>query len=161
MSGSVTHVWRPSSARRVVLDGFAPVARGAVLSAPAPLSWPAKDPGDVLDYEFDIAAALVGNEGDPIVSLSAVITPGDAQDLQLASMLADGSRAVFWFSGGQAGVTYVVQVSLTTASGRSLGRAVLLPVLALASAAAPSSALTTDLGGVVTDSLGNPILIGG
>ena len=161
MSGTVAHVWRPSSARRVVLDGFAPVARGAVLSAPAPLSWPAKDPADVLDYEFDIAAALLGNEGDPITALSAVVSPAASSDLQLASMRADGSRAVFWFSGGRAGVTYVVQVSLTTASGRSLGRAVLLPVLALATAAAPSGALTTDLGGVMTDSLGYPILIGG
>jgi hypothetical protein len=145
----------------VVLDGFAPVARGAVLTAPAPLSWPAKDPADVLDYEFDISAALIGNEGDPITALSATITPASPSDLQLASMLADVSRAVFWFLGGQAGTTYVVQVSLTTASGRSLGRAVLLPVLALATATAPSSALTTDLGAVVTDSLGNPILVGG
>jgi hypothetical protein len=144
-----------------VLDGFAPVARGAVLSAPAPLSWPAKDPADVLDYEFDIAAALVGNEGDPITALSAVITPGAPGDLQVSSMLADGTRAVFWFAAGRAGVSYVVQVTLTTASGRVLGRAVLLPVLALATASAPSSALTTGLGGILTDNFGNPILIGG
>lgn len=160
MSASMTYVWRPSSARRVVLDGFAPVARGVVPTVPAPLSWPAKDPADVLDYELDIAAALVGNEGDPIVTLQATVSPAAAGDLTVTSLAADGSRAVFWFAGGQAGTTYVVQVSLATASGRTLGRAVLLPVLGLATATAPASALTTDLGAVVTDAQGNPILTG-
>ena len=156
----MTHVWRPSSARRVVLDGFAPVPRGVTQSAPLPLSWPAKDPGDVLDYEFDISAALVGNEGDSIASVTATVTPSAALDLTVQSIAADGAVAVFWFAGGQVGTTYVVQVAVTTTSGRTLGRAMLLPVLALATASAPASALTTNQGTVVTDQLGNPILLG-
>ena len=44
-----THVWRPSSSRRILLDAFIPVARGAPAIASPLLAWPTKDPGDVLD----------------------------------------------------------------------------------------------------------------
>ncbi len=57
-----THIWKPSTARTVVLDTFIPVPRGSAAIASAPLNWPAKDPADVLDYQFDISPALVGNE---------------------------------------------------------------------------------------------------
>ena len=59
MSGT-TQIWRPSNARRVALDGFAPVPRGASQSVPPAPAWPAKDPADVLDYEVDISAANSG-----------------------------------------------------------------------------------------------------
>ena len=62
-----SHVWRPSSARILYLDSFIPVARGSAAMAPAPLSWPAKDPADVLDYQFNVASAVVGNDGDAIL----------------------------------------------------------------------------------------------
>ena len=75
MSQSITRVWRPSTARRVILDGFAPVPRGSSLSNPPLLSWPAKDPADVLDYEFDITAALAGHESDAVAAVSVVPSP--------------------------------------------------------------------------------------
>jgi hypothetical protein len=155
-----THVWRPSSARRLVLDGFVPVPRGTVPAVPAPLSWPAKDPADVLDYEFDISAALEGNEGDGIASLSVTISPDATGDLVMNSMAADGPMAVMWFAGGQAGTTYIVRITATTQSGRTIGRAVLLPVQSLSAPVVPASALTTNAGAVVTDQNGNPILLG-
>lgn len=157
---TTTHVWRPSSARRVVLDGFAPVPRGTLPTTPAPLTWPAKDPGDVLDYEFDIAAALVGNRGDAIASVAVSISPNAAGDLTLNSTAADGANAVLWFSGGQAGTIYSVHVTVVTANGRTIGRAILLPVLPLAAAAPSSEALTTQQSAAVTDQNGNPILLG-
>lgn len=160
VSSTVTHMWRPSTARRVVLDGFAPVPRGVAQSAPAPLSWPAKDPSDVLDYEFDVSSALVGNEGDAIANVSASVTPNGTGDLAINSVSLDGAVAVFWMSGGHAGTTYVVAVSVTTNSGRTIGRVVLLPVLSLANATVTAGALTTNLGAVVTDQGGNPILLG-
>jgi hypothetical protein len=159
-TSAINHVWRPSTARRVVLDGFAPVPRGVTQFVPAPLSWPAKDPSDVLDYEFDVASALTGNEGDGISGINASVTPNAPGDLTITSVAADGSIAVFWMAGGRAGTTYVVSVTVTTTSGRTLGRVVLLPVLALATATVSASQLTTNQGAVVTDQLGNPILLG-
>jgi hypothetical protein len=161
MATTATHVWRPSGARRCVLDGFVPLPRGSIPTTPAPLAWPAKDPADVLDYEFDISAALLGNKGDTIVTLDATLTPNAPGDLALASMIADGAIAVFWFGQGQIGTIYVIQITITTQSGRTISRAVLLPVQALASTSAPSEILTTDTGTIVTDQNGNPILIGG
>ena len=66
-----------------------------------------------------------------------------------------------WLSGGQAGTTYRLQVTITTESGRVLGRAVALPVQALAAQSAPAGSLQTPEGAVITDEDGNPILIGG
>lgn len=156
----VTHVWRPSSARRLVLDGFAQVARGATVAAPLPQIWPGKDPADVLDYEFDISAALLGNEGDQIASVAVTASPSGPGDLVVNSISADGAILVFWFSGGVVGTTYVVQVTVVTQAGRSIGRALLLPVIALATTTAPLNVLTTNAGAVVSDQNGNPILLG-
>jgi hypothetical protein len=156
-----SHLWRPSTARRVVLDGFVPIPRGTLPEPARPLVWPAKDPGDVLDFEIEIGPALAGNDGDGIATIDVVIVPGNAGDLVLNSSVADGTRAVFWFSAGQVGTTYSVQITLGTAGGRVLGRSVLLPVQSLAAAVPPAAALTDDSGAVVTDQNGNPILIGG
>ncbi len=161
MSDTVTKLWRPSSARRVVLDGFAPVPRGAGQAVPPPLSWPAKDPADVLDYEFDISAALAGHEHDAVAAVTVQASPAGAGHLVVGEIAADGPVVVVWLSGGQAGTSYLVQLGVTTASGRVLGRAVALPVQGLASAAAPVGTLQTAGGLVVTDQNGNPILLGG
>ena len=162
MSGSspATHVWKPSSSRRIVLDGFLPVPRGTVITTPTPLSWPAKDPSDVLDYEFNIAAALLGNEGDSIATITAAISPDATGDLVLNSSYADGLNAVFWFASGQSGTLYTVQITVVTVNGRTIGRAVLLPVLPLASVTPSTGGLTTDQGATITDQNGNPILLG-
>jgi hypothetical protein len=161
MSGTTTtNLFRPSSARTLVLDGFTPVPRGTVPAVPAPLSWPAKDPSDVLDYEFDISAALVGNQGDHIASIGVTISPNATGDLALNSSAADGAVAVLWFSGGQSGTVYTIQLTIVTANGRTIGRTVLLPVLALTTPATPLLGLTTDNGAIITDANGNPILLG-
>lgn len=155
-----SQVVRPSSARRVVLDGFIPVASGSVTSAPAALWWPAKDPGDVLDYEFDISPALAGNEKDTIATIGVTIEPSAAGDLTLNSSAADGNVAVLWLASGQSGTVYSVQVSIGTAAGRTIGRAIYLPVLALLANPPPVSALTTTSGAAITDQTGNAITVG-
>ena len=154
------HIWRPSNARYIAIDGFIPVPRGTLPSIPAPLAWPAKDPADVLDYQFDIAAALTGSEGDTISAVNVTTSPAASGDLVVNSVAADGSLAVFWFSGGQAGTVYTVQVSIATLSGRTISRSVLLPVLALTSVVSPTTSLTTEQGTIITDQNGNPILLG-
>jgi hypothetical protein len=161
MPTPVSNLMRPSSARRVLLDGFVPVPRGTMQVVPLPLMWPAKDPGDVLDYELDLSPAMDGSDGDRLATVDVTITPGEDGAVTLSSSAADGMRVVLWLAGGQANVVYSVQVTVTTALGRTLSRAVLLPVLGLAAAAPPPvSALTTEAGVTITDANGNPILVG-
>lgn len=158
MPTPASHVWRPSSARVVVLDSFVPVPRGASPVAPAPLAWPAKDPTDVLDYLFDVSAAFAGNDGDGIASLDVAITPRQPGDLTLQSAVADGPVAVLWLTGGQAGTTYTVTIAITSGSGRSVSRSVLLPVMYLAAPPNPDAALGIEGGAALTDQSGNPVL---
>ena len=159
MSTPATHVWVPSCARVVVLDGFVPVPRGTPAAAPALANWPAKDPNDVLDYQFDISAALVGNPGDGISALDVAISPNNPGDLALNSCWANGAAAVLWLAAGQVGTTYTVTLTISTTLGRTLSRSVLLPVLALSSPPVPRDALVTNTGAPITDQNGNPILV--
>ena len=160
MPTTATHIWRPSGARRAILDGFVPVPRGTIPATPAPLVWPAKDPADVLDYEFDVSAALLANRGDGIATIDYTISPSATGDLAATSAAADGAIAVFWFGAGQIGTVNTIQITIGTASGRTISRAILLPVQSLATATVPLNALQSDSGAIVTDQSGNPILIG-
>jgi len=153
-----SHVWKPSSARRVVLDAFVPVPRGSAPAAPPPLNWPTKDPADVLDYEFDISPALTGNRGDTIATMGVSISPANPGDLTLQGSAVDGAVAVLWLSGGQAGTVYTVTVVLGTTTGRTVQRSILLPVLMLSQPPAPPTAIQTNAGLVITDQNGNPVV---
>lgn len=153
------HVFRPSNARLVLLDDFLPVPRGAAVTAPPALSWPAKDPGDVLDYQLDLSPALIGNEGDAIASLDVAITPNGPGDLSLASTAADGASAVLWLSGGQAGTTYSLAVTVSTTNGRTIARTIRLPVLALSAPAPGDAGLELETGAGLTDENGNPLTL--
>lgn len=161
MATTANHVWRPSAARILVVDGFVPGPRGVPAHAAATPTWPTKDPADVLDYQFDISPALTGNDGDAVATLDVAISPSSPGDLSLASAAADGARAVLWLQGGQAGTTYTVTLTVGTQAGRTLSRSVLLPVLALAAAPVTPNVLTTDAGVALTDVNGNALLLGG
>jgi hypothetical protein len=157
MSTPASHLWKPSNARYVQIDGFVPTPRGPQIPPALPLQWPAKDPGDTLDYVFDIAPALTANPGDTIATLDVTISPGDPGDLTLASSSADGARAVLWLTGGQPLTNYTVTITISTTGGRTLARSVALPVITLASIPAPESALTTPSGQPLTDPTGTPL----
>ena len=152
-----SHLWRPSSARYVQIEGFVPTPRGTVTPPPQALAWPVKDPGDTLDYVFDIAPALAANPGDVIATLDVTVSSDNAGDVTLVSASADGARAVLWLSGGQAGTTYTVTVNVTTAGGRALVRSIALPVLALSVALVPADALQTSSGNALTGPNGTPL----
>jgi hypothetical protein len=158
MSTTVSHVWKPSHARSVTVDSFIPVSRGSAPVAPAPLNWPTKDPGDILDYILDIGPAIVGNDSDGITTLFVTVSPSNPGDLVVQSKMADGSRVILWLSEGQAGTIYTITFSITTINGRSLQRSVLLPVLMLSVPTIPPNALITTAGIVLTDQNGNPVL---
>jgi len=157
MSTPANHIWRPSNARYVQIDGFVATPRGPQVPPATALAWPAKDPGDTLDYVFDITPALTANPGDSIATLDVTISPNNPGDLTLASSSADGPRAVLWLSGGQPLTTYTVTVNITSAGGRTLARSISLPVVTLASVPAPASALTTPAGQPLTDPTGTPL----
>ena len=161
MPTTAAHIWRPSAARTVTLDSFIPVPRGGPASPPAPLACPLKDPGDLLDYQFDIAPALIGNDGDAISTLDITIAPAAAGDLALKAASADGSRAVVWLMGGQAGTTYTVTLTIGTQAGRVLARSVLLLVAGLATQPAGASPILTEGGAPIVDADGTPILAAG
>ena len=154
----VSHIWKPSKTRTITIDSFVPVPRGTSATAPTMLSWPSKDPGDILDYQLDIEPALVGNEGDTIDSVDVDVDPNQPGDLSLDNVAADGYKIVMWLSSGQAGVTYNVTVKTTLASGRTLQRTVLLPVVALSSPSIPANAIETATQDPITDENGNPIV---
>ena len=158
MTTSVTYVWKPSSARLVVIDSFVPVPRGSVAAAPPPLSWPTKDPQDVLDYQLDIGPTTLGNSGDAIATLNVSVMPAAPGDLTVRSVAADGTHAVVWLAEGQAGTVYTVTFRITTTIGRVIQRSILLPVLELSAPPVPANAIQTSAGVVLTDQNGNPIL---
>jgi hypothetical protein len=169
MSSSVTHSWTPSAARILAITGFWPRPRGAPLGAavlaagatPALPAWPPKDPADVLDYVYDIAPALFGDEGDSITQLDVTIVPSGTGALTLSASSANGQRAILWLGAGQSGTTYSVTLAIATVGGRSFQRTVLLPVISLSSEAAPGTVLLTDDGLPVLDDDGDPIIVEG
>ena len=159
MPTSASHVWKPSVARIITLDAFVAVPRGTIPSVPSTPSWPLKDPADLLDYEFDISPALIGNDGDAISTLDVTITPANPGDLALASATADGTRAVLCLLSCQSGTTYTVTLTIGTQAGRTINRSVALPVASLSTLTNPLT-LTTNSGSPLTDQNGNPILAG-
>ena len=157
MSTPASHLWRPSNARYLQINGFVPTPRGPQIPPSTPLAWPAKDPGDTLDYVFDISPALTANPGDSIGTLDVTISPNNPGDLHMSSCTADGALAVLWLTAGQPLTTYTVTLNVTTTGGRSLARSISLPVIALASVPAPATALTTPAGQALTDPTGTPL----
>jgi hypothetical protein len=157
MTTPASYSWIPSSARYVQINGFIQTPRGPQVPPPQALAWPVKDPGDTLDYVFDVSPALVANPGDRISTLDVAISPNNSGDLTLVSATADGARAVLWLSQGQALTTYTVTVSITTTSGRTLVRSIALPVTLLSAVPTPAAALTTQAGQPLTDPTGTPL----
>jgi len=157
MSTPANYTWQPTTTRVVVVEGFGPFPRGVLQSAPPPLCWPVKDPGDVLDYVLDLSDALAGNQGDAIATIDVSIMPDNTGDLTLQSSSADGDQAILWLASGVAGTTYAVTVVVGTNSGRVFSRTVSLPVEALATPVAAGNVITDQNGAPITDQTGAPL----
>ena len=158
MATPAQFITRPSLARLVCLEGHGPRVRGVGMGY-CDLCWPVKDPSDVLDYVLDASPALLGVEGDGIVTLDVQIAPQESGGLVLNSSSVDGDRAVLWMSGGVAGHTYSITLGLGTTNGRYLLRSVSLPVQALAQVTPPTSSyLVDDSGAPLIDQNGLPII---
>ena len=154
MPTRATYTWQPTTSRVVVVEGFGPFPRGVLQTQPPALVWPIKDPGDVLDYVFDLSDALSGNDGDAIATIDVSIYPNNTGDLSLQSSSADGDQAILWLANGVAGTTYAVTIVVGTNSGRIVSRTVSLPVEALASPVVSNNVITDQAGAPLTDQTG-------
>ena len=92
MATPAQFITRPSLARLICLEGYGPRVRG-VGTGVCDLCWPVKDPSDVLDYVLDASPALLGVEGDGIVTLDVQVAPQETGGLVLNSTSVDGDRA--------------------------------------------------------------------
>jgi hypothetical protein len=88
-----------------------------------PLSWPDKDPQEVLDYALDWTARLAG---DTIATSSWVLPTG----ITKASDSHDVSTTKIWLSGGVEGTKYTLVNTITTTAGRTMNQSVAIKVKA-------------------------------
>lgn len=75
-----------------------------------------KQPADVLDYDIDYATWLPDN--DALNSVSASVLPAGDLLVDLILLIENNTRVKLWVSGGTAGTTYKIEVTVTTTDGR-------------------------------------------
>lgn len=85
------------------------------------LTWPAKDPDEVLDYSLDWSARLAG---DTISSVTWTVPAG----LTRTSSQISGGTVTAFFSGGTEGETYPIGCRVVTAGGRTMDQTVKLKI---------------------------------
>lgn len=78
------------------------------------LSWPQKDPSENLDYQIDFTKWLGGDTIQSQVVTADGVTKGAVSE--------SGGVVTVWLSGGQAGTTGRVTVTVTTVGGRTVER---------------------------------------
>ena len=76
------------------------------------LSWPSKDPGEVLDYQIDWSALL---DGDTIDSSTFDVLSGS---VVVDSSSIDNVTTTVWLSGGTLNETCTVENTIETVIGR-------------------------------------------
>lgn len=84
------------------------------------LTWPKKDPSDVLDYGIDGWLAHIGG-GDKVASATWSVTPAGLT-LGDSAVSEDGDETSVWVSEGVAGATYTVTCRAITEQGRQIDR---------------------------------------
>lgn len=87
------------------------------------LTWPDKDPDEVLDYHIDWTKTL---DGDTIVS-SVWIGPG-TPNLTRVTNSTTTTRTTMWLAAGVAGERYELTNRITTAGGRTYDQTVRIRV---------------------------------
>lgn len=85
------------------------------------LTWPPKDPNEVLDYQIDWQPRLVD---DPISSSSWVVP----SDLIITAQAFTEWKTTVWLSGGTEGATYDVLNQIVTAGGRTMDQTVSISI---------------------------------
>lgn len=86
------------------------------------LSWPFKDPNEVLDYGVDWSARLAG---DTIAISAFTVIAGD---VAINSNTNTTSATKVWLSGGTAGTDCTILNRITTAGGRTMDQTMRLKI---------------------------------
>ena len=92
------------------------------------LSWPKKDPDEVLDYQLDWADADDPRleTGETLSASTWTVVEGDVV-IDSSSYVATGLSTV-WLSGGTAGTRCVLLNRVTTSGGRTYDQSVILRI---------------------------------
>jgi hypothetical protein len=85
------------------------------------LSWPFKDPDEVLDYEVDWTARL---DGDTISTSTWIVPSGIVEN----SASHTSTTTTIWLAGGTLAATYEFLNRITTAGGRTMDQTVKLKI---------------------------------
>jgi hypothetical protein len=136
MSGAVA--WTPSSARTIALAEFAGSPRPGRETHPPQLRWPAKQPGDVLDYSLDISAWLADATDAP-VRVTATPIAVTLADVAISQVVITGGLVTTWLTGGAPGTDYAINVTIETLAGRKVNADCLIYALAGLPAPSPPS----------------------
>ena len=88
-----------------------------------PLSWPAKDPNEVLDFDLDWSERL----GSDTISASVWLLSGSGT-VVMDSNTHTSTATKLWLSGGTVGETNVLTNRVTTAAGRVMDQSVKLKI---------------------------------
>lgn len=88
------------------------------------LTWPAKDPDEVLDYEIDWTKRL---DGDTITSEDFIVAEGD---VVVDSSTSTDSTATVWLSGGTLDEQCLITCRVVTAGGRTMDQSMKLKIKA-------------------------------
>lgn len=87
------------------------------------ISWPPKDPNEVLDYQVDWSDRLL--VGETIVTSNFTVAEGDVvKDSQGVS----GALTTVWLSGGTVGTRCVITNRITTSAARTYDESTRLAV---------------------------------
>lgn len=87
------------------------------------LTWPSKDPNEVLDYQVDWTARLATGE---TISTSTFTVPTGTVVINSSSFL--GAVATVWLSGGTEGEACVILNRMVTSAGRTYDQSVKLRI---------------------------------
>lgn len=85
------------------------------------LSWPFKDPDEVLDYEIDWTARLAG---DTISTSTWTVPSGITKNSDTSA----ASTTTIWLSSGTIGTSYSILNRIVTANGRTMDQTVKLKI---------------------------------
>lgn len=86
------------------------------------LTWPFKDPDEVLDYTIDWSDRL--GEGDAVDTSTWFVPSGLTQENEEVTT----TTTVLWLSGGTLGQTYTILNRITTTGGRTMDQSVNLKI---------------------------------
>jgi hypothetical protein len=86
------------------------------------LTWPNKDPDEVLDYTLDWSERL----GTDTIASSSWPDPPDG--ITIDSDVFDAAGTLLWLSGGTDGESYLFVNRIVTAGGRTMDQSVKLKV---------------------------------